>query len=92
MSTAAVTASGPLESEISKLEIQLSDRRNQRDLLYNGMRLVSDLRDGFNSGNGGGLSTTRGCQGKESNNCQKDDKTRENAKFIMILLVSQGSH
>jgi len=35
--TADVTASGPLESEISKLEIQLADRRNQRDLLYNGM-------------------------------------------------------
>jgi len=35
--TADVTASSPLESEISKLEIQLADRRNQRDLLYNGM-------------------------------------------------------
>jgi len=35
--TADVTASSPLEAEISKLEIQLADRRNQRDLLYNGM-------------------------------------------------------
>ncbi len=35
--TADVTASGPLEAEISKLEIQLADRRNQRDILYNGM-------------------------------------------------------
>ena len=35
--TADVTASGPLEAEISKLEIQPADKRNQRDLLYNGM-------------------------------------------------------
>ena len=35
--TADITASSPLESEISKLEIQLADRRNQRDMLYNGM-------------------------------------------------------
>ena len=35
--TADMTSSAPLEAEISKLEIQLADRRNQRDLLYNGM-------------------------------------------------------
>ena len=35
--TADVTASSPLESEIIKLEIQLADRRNQRDMLYNAM-------------------------------------------------------
>ena len=35
--TADVTASSPIESEISKLEIQLADRRNQRDMLYNAM-------------------------------------------------------
>ena len=35
--TADVTASSPLESEISKLEIQLADKRNQRDMLYNAM-------------------------------------------------------
>ena len=35
--TADVTASSPLESEIIKLEIQLADRRNQGDMLYNAM-------------------------------------------------------
>ena len=35
--TSDVTAASPLEAEISKLEIQLADKRNQRDLLYNGM-------------------------------------------------------
>ena len=35
--TADITAAGPLESEISKLEKQLADKRNQRDVLYNGM-------------------------------------------------------
>ena len=35
--TADLTASSPIEAEISKLEIQLADRRNQRDMLYNGM-------------------------------------------------------
>lgn len=28
---------GRSEAEISKLEIQLADKRNQRDLVYNGM-------------------------------------------------------
>ncbi|MEW6403502.1 MAG: hypothetical protein AB1649_17025 [Chloroflexota bacterium] len=35
--TADITAVAPVESEISKLEIQLADKRNQRDLIYNGM-------------------------------------------------------
>ena len=35
--TADVTAAGPLEAEISKLEKQLADKRNQRDVLYNGI-------------------------------------------------------
>ena len=35
--TADLTAASPLESEISKLEKQLADKRNQRDILYNNM-------------------------------------------------------
>ena len=35
--TADVAAVSPVEAEISKLEIQLADKRNQRDLIYNGM-------------------------------------------------------
>jgi hypothetical protein len=35
--TADLTAAGPLQSEIEKLEIQLADKRNQRDMLYNGI-------------------------------------------------------
>jgi hypothetical protein len=35
--TADVTAAAPLQTEIEKLEIQLADKRNQRDMLYNGM-------------------------------------------------------
>jgi len=35
--TADLTSASTLESEISKLEIQLADKRNQRDLVYNGM-------------------------------------------------------
>ena len=35
--TADITAASPLQAEIEKLEIQLADKRNQRDLLYNGM-------------------------------------------------------
>ena len=35
--TADITAAGPLQVEIEKLEIQLADRRNQRDMLYNGI-------------------------------------------------------
>lgn len=35
--TADISASAPLESEITKLENLLADKRNQRDLLYNGM-------------------------------------------------------
>ena len=32
--TADVTAAAPIEAEISKLEKQLADKRNQRDVLY----------------------------------------------------------
>ena len=35
--TADITSASTLESEISKLEIQLADKRNQRDLVYNSM-------------------------------------------------------
>jgi hypothetical protein len=35
--TADITAAGTLEAEISKLEIQLADKRNQRALVYNAM-------------------------------------------------------
>ncbi len=35
--TADITASTPLEAEITRLETLLADKRNQRDLLYNGM-------------------------------------------------------
>ena len=35
--TADVTAAAPIEAEISKLEKQLADKRNQRDVLYIGM-------------------------------------------------------
>lgn len=35
--TADITAAAPLEAEISKLEKQLADKRNQRDVLYNAM-------------------------------------------------------
>ena len=35
--TADITAATTLESDISKLEIQLADKRNQRDLVYNSM-------------------------------------------------------
>ena len=35
--TADITSASTLESDISKLEIQLADKRNQRDLVYNGM-------------------------------------------------------
>ena len=35
--TADITAASPLEAEISKLEKQLGDKRNQRDILYNSM-------------------------------------------------------
>jgi hypothetical protein len=35
--TADITTASTLESEISKLEIQLADKRNQRDLAYNSM-------------------------------------------------------
>ena len=33
--SADLTAAAPLEAEISKLERQLADKRNQRDLIYN---------------------------------------------------------
>jgi hypothetical protein len=33
--TADISAAAPLEAEISKLEKQLADKRNQRDILYN---------------------------------------------------------
>jgi hypothetical protein len=33
--TADIAAAAPLEAEISKLERQLADKRNQRDVLYN---------------------------------------------------------
>ena len=32
--TADITSAGTLEADISKLEIQLTDKRNQRDALY----------------------------------------------------------
>jgi hypothetical protein len=35
--TADVTAAAPMEAEISKLEKQLADKRNQRDVLYLGI-------------------------------------------------------
>jgi hypothetical protein len=35
--TTDITTVTALESEISKLEIQLADKRNQRDLVYSGM-------------------------------------------------------
>ena len=35
--TADLTAASPLQTEIEKLEIQLADKRNQRDVLYNAM-------------------------------------------------------
>jgi hypothetical protein len=35
--TADIAAASPLQVEIEKLEIQLADRRNQRDMLYNSM-------------------------------------------------------
>ncbi len=35
--TADITSASVLESEISLLEIQLAERRNQRDLVYNSM-------------------------------------------------------
>jgi hypothetical protein len=35
--TADITSASTFESEISKLEIQLADKRNQRDLAYNAM-------------------------------------------------------
>ena len=35
--TTDITTASTLESDISKLEIQLADKRNQRDLTYNGM-------------------------------------------------------
>ena len=33
--TADLSAAGPLQAEIERLEIQLADKRNQRDLLFN---------------------------------------------------------
>ena len=45
--TADITAAGPLQAEIEKLEIQLADKRNQRDLLYNSLwDKVKRLRNG----------------------------------------------
>ena len=35
--TIDIASASTLESEISKLEIQLADKRNQRDMVYNGM-------------------------------------------------------
>ena len=35
--SADLAAAAPLEAEISKLERQLADKRNQRDLLYDGI-------------------------------------------------------
>ena len=35
--SADITSANMLESEISMLEIQLAERRDQRDLVYNGM-------------------------------------------------------
>ena len=35
--TADINAASPLQAEIEKLEIQLADKRNQRDMLYNAM-------------------------------------------------------
>jgi hypothetical protein len=35
--TADITAAGPLQTEIDKLELLLGDKRNQRDLLLNSM-------------------------------------------------------
>jgi hypothetical protein len=35
--TADIAAAAPLESEITRLENQLADKRNQRDILFNGM-------------------------------------------------------
>ena len=35
--TADITLLGPIETNISKLEIQLAEQRNQRDVLYNAM-------------------------------------------------------
>ena len=35
--TADITTAGTLETEISKLEIQLAERRDQRDIVYNNM-------------------------------------------------------
>jgi hypothetical protein len=35
--TADISSASTLEAEISKLELQLADKRNQRDLVYNGM-------------------------------------------------------
>jgi hypothetical protein len=35
--TTDITTVSTLESDISKLEIQLADKRNQRDLVYNSM-------------------------------------------------------
>ena len=35
--TTDITAASTLESDISKLHIQLADKKNQRELIYNGM-------------------------------------------------------
>ena len=35
--TADITTAGTIESEISKLEIQLADKKNQRELVYSGI-------------------------------------------------------
>ena len=51
--TADINAAAPLASEITRLENLLADKRNQRDLLYNGMwEMIKRVRAGVKANYG----------------------------------------